>query len=94
MKDGDVEGRVESLPQKEIMLLKLLLEHPDRVVSRDAILDQVWGYDVYPSSRTVDNFIVRLRRRFEPDPSAPLYFHTVRGVGYRYTPVPSHPQDP
>ncbi|HET6347254.1 MAG TPA: helix-turn-helix domain-containing protein, partial [Myxococcota bacterium] len=56
------------------------------VVSRDEILNQVWGYDVYPSSRTVDNFIVRLRRRFEPDAAEPRYFHTIRGVGYKFTP--------
>ena len=56
------------------------------VVSRDDILDCVWGYDVFPSTRTVDNFIVRLRKHLETDPAQPRYIHTVRGVGYRYTP--------
>jgi two-component system alkaline phosphatase synthesis response regulator PhoP len=56
------------------------------VVSRDDILDTVWGDDAFPSSRTVDNFVMRLRRLFEPDPAAPVYFHTVWGVGYRFTP--------
>ena len=58
------------------------------VVSRDEIMDGVWGDDTYPSTRTIDNFIVRLRRLFEPDPSAPVHFHTVWGVGYRFTPEP------
>jgi two-component system alkaline phosphatase synthesis response regulator PhoP len=82
----DADGRVEVLPQKEVMILKLLVERAGEVVSRDEILNQVWGYDVYPSSRTVDNFIVRLRRRFEPDAAEPRYFHTIRGVGYKFTP--------
>lgn len=82
----DPEGHREMLAQKEMMILKMLVEHPNEVISRDAILDHVWGYDVFPSSRTVDNFIVRLRRRFEPNSDEPRYFHTVRGVGYRFTP--------
>lgn len=82
-------GERELLPQKEIMILKMLVERPDQVVSREDILDCVWGYDVFPSTRTVDNFIVRLRKRFEADPSVPHYIHTVRGVGYRYTPAGS-----
>lgn len=85
----DPDGRVEVLAQKEVMILKVLMEHAGDVVSRDDILNQVWGYDVYPSTRTVDNFIVRLRKRFEPDPAMPRYFHTVRGVGYRFTPEPA-----
>jgi len=79
-------GRRDGLAQKEIMILKLLVERAGEVVSRDEILSQVWGYDVYPSTRTVDNFIVRLRKRFEQDPAIPRYFHTIRGVGYRFTP--------
>jgi two-component system alkaline phosphatase synthesis response regulator PhoP len=79
-------GRRDSLAQKEIMILKLLVERAGEVVSRDEILSQIWGYDVYPSTRTVDNFIVRLRKRFEEDPTTPRYFHTIRGVGYRFTP--------
>ena len=79
-------GRVESLNEREIMIFKLLAERQNAVVSRDDILDVVWGQDVFPSSRTIDNFIVRLRRFFEPDPSNPIYLHTVWGVGYRFTP--------
>jgi two-component system, OmpR family, alkaline phosphatase synthesis response regulator PhoP len=79
-------GRIESLNEREIMIFKLLAERKNQVVSRDDILDTVWGQDVFPSSRTIDNFVVRLRRFFEPDPSVPIYLHTVWGVGYRFTP--------
>jgi len=70
---------------KECMLMKLLVEREDEVVSRDEILDRVWGYDVYPSTRTVDNFILRLRRYFEKNPKDPKYIHSVRGLGYKFT---------
>ncbi|MFH2036816.1 MAG: helix-turn-helix domain-containing protein, partial [Candidatus Zixiibacteriota bacterium] len=53
---------------------------------RDMILDVVWGYDAYPTNRTVDNFIVRLRKLFESDPAHPSYIHTIRGAGYKFTP--------
>jgi two-component system alkaline phosphatase synthesis response regulator PhoP len=76
----------EELSQKECMIMKFLAEHADEVVTRDMILDAVWGYNLYPSSRTVDNFIVRLRKLFEKDPSQPIYFHTIRGAGYKFTP--------
>jgi two-component system, OmpR family, alkaline phosphatase synthesis response regulator PhoP len=79
-------GRVETLGERELMILKLLVERANQVVSRDEILDVVWGSEAFPSSRTVDNFVVRLRKLFEPDPSHPEYFHTVWGVGYRFTP--------
>ena len=79
-------GRREPLGERELKILKLFHERPGEVVSRDDILDTVWGDDAFPSSRTVDNFVVRLRRLFEPDPGAPRYFHTVWGVGYRFTP--------
>ena len=74
------------LSQKECMIFKFLAEHAGEVVTRDMILDAVWGYNVYPSSRTVDNFIVRLRKLFEPDPSRPRFIHTMHGAGYRFTP--------
>jgi two-component system, OmpR family, alkaline phosphatase synthesis response regulator PhoP len=79
-------GQLETLGERETMILKLFVENPNRVVPRNEILDRIWGEDSYPSSRTVDNFIVRLRRILEPDPSAPKYLHTVWGVGYRFTP--------
>jgi len=74
------------LTEKECMLMKLLVERQGQVVSRELILEKVWGYKYGSSSRTIDNFIVRLRRYFEPDPRRPRYVHSVRGVGYRFTP--------
>ena len=79
------DGRSHDLTQKEAMILQTLADRQGEVVSRDDILDAVWGYEVFPSSRTVDNFIVRLRKRFEPRPDEPIYIHTVRGIGYRFT---------
>ena len=79
------DGRECLLTHKEAMILKCLAERAGEVVSREDILDRVWGYDVYPSTRTIDNFIVRLRKRFERGPrDTPVHFHTVRGVGYRF----------
>ncbi|MEX2542179.1 MAG: response regulator transcription factor [Trueperaceae bacterium] len=80
------DGRRELLGERELAILRLLARRPGAVVSRDDILDEVWGDDAFPSSRTVDNFVVRLRKLFEPDPAEPIYFHTVWGVGYRFTP--------
>ena len=82
------DGTSHNLTHKEAMILKLLAEHSCRIVTREDVLDRVWGYEVFPSTRTVDNFIVRLRKRFERNPEAPAHFHTVRGVGYRFTPEP------
>lgn len=79
-------ARTYSLSEKEVMILRCLAERPGEVVSRQEILDRVWGYDAFPTARTVDNFIVRLRRLLEPDPKNPTYIHTVRGTGYRLTP--------
>lgn len=84
-------GRTEEVPAREMAILQLLHRRRGEVVSRDDILDVVWGHDVYPSSRTVDNFIVRLRRRLEPDAAEPRYLFTVRGVGYRLAPEQEAP---
>jgi two-component system alkaline phosphatase synthesis response regulator PhoP len=83
--DGHGERRVE-LSTKETMILRCLAEQPGKVVSRAEIVDRVWGYDAFPTLRTVDNFILRLRRLLEPDPKNPRFIHTVRGTGYRLTP--------
>jgi two-component system alkaline phosphatase synthesis response regulator PhoP len=72
------------LTKKEAMLLKLLIERRGEVVSRQQILQSVWGYDVYPSTRTIDNFILSFRKYFEVDPKSPNFFHSVRGVGYKF----------
>ena len=80
------DGGEHALTHKEAMILKVLADHTGNIVTREEILDRVWGYEVFPSTRTIDNFIVRLRKRFERNPEAPTHFHTVRGVGYRFTP--------
>ena len=77
-------GLTQELTEKEAMILKVLAERPGEIVSREDLLERVWGYDVFPSTRTVDNFILRLRRRFERDPANPRHFLTVWGVGYRF----------
>ncbi|MGB0931123.1 MAG: response regulator transcription factor [Chitinophagales bacterium] len=74
-----------SLTNKESKLLKLLIERNNQVVSREQILQFVWGYDVYPSTRTIDNFILAFRKYFEKNPKKPEFFHSVRGVGYKFT---------
>ncbi len=74
-----------NLTKKENALLKLLIERKNEVVSREHILETVWGYDIYPSTRTIDNFIVTFRKYFEIDPGNPKHFHSVRGVGYKFT---------
>ncbi len=81
-----VGGRTIALSPKETMILRCLAERPGEVVSRAEILDRVWGYDAFPTTRTIDNFVVRLRRLLEPDARNPRYIHTVRGTGYRLTP--------
>jgi two-component system alkaline phosphatase synthesis response regulator PhoP len=73
------------LSKKETMLLKLLIENKNEVVPREKILQTVWGYQVYPTTRTVDNFILNFRKYFEEDSRNPKYFHSVRGVGYKYS---------
>jgi len=82
---AEVGERQVVLSQKEAMILRCLAERTGEVVSRAEILDRVWGYDAFPTTRTIDNFIVRLRRTLEPDPQSPRYIHTVRGAGYRLT---------
>ena len=77
-------GEAQELTEKEAMILKVLVEHAGQIVSREDLLERVWGYDVFPSTRTVDNFILRLRKRFERDPANPRHFLTVWGVGYRF----------
>lgn len=77
-------GRIQ-LSKKETMLLKLLIENKNEVVPREKILQAVWGYNVYPTTRTIDNFILNFRKYFEEDSRNPKFFHSVRGVGYKYS---------
>ena len=77
-------GQRVELSKKEAMLLKLLIENKGDVVTREKILQLVWGYNVYPTTRTIDNFILSFRKYFEEDSRSPKHFHSVRGVGYKY----------
>jgi two-component system alkaline phosphatase synthesis response regulator PhoP len=82
---SNAKGEQISLSKKEVMLLKLLIEYKNEVVSREKILQAVWGYQVFPTTRTIDNFILSFRKYFEPDPREPKHFHSVRGVGYKFS---------
>lgn len=77
-------NEIKEISKKEMMLLKLLIEKRNTVVSREEILETVWGYDIFPSTRTIDNFILLFRKYFEKDPKNPVYFYSVRGVGYKF----------
>jgi two-component system alkaline phosphatase synthesis response regulator PhoP len=79
------DNEVIPLSKKEIMLLKLLIENKNEVVTREKILQTVWGYNVYPTTRTIDNFILSFRKYFEEDSRNPKHFHSVRGSGYKFT---------
>lgn len=79
------DGQEHVLGQREAMILRLLMDREGEVVTREDILETVWGEDVYPSTRVIETFVHRLRKRFEVDPEAPRYVHTVRGVGYTFT---------
>jgi two-component system alkaline phosphatase synthesis response regulator PhoP len=81
------QGEKIQISKKEAMLLKLLIENKNQVVPREKILQSVWGYNVYPTTRTIDNFILNFRKYFESDSRNPKYFHSVRGVGYKYSDV-------
>lgn len=80
-----IHGETIKLTSKELKLLKLLIDRKNEVVSRQHILQTVWGYDVFPSTRTIDNFILAFRKYFESDPKTPKHFHSIRGVGYKFT---------
>ena len=70
----------------EYSLLVFFLQNPDRPLTRDVILNSVWGYNSFPHTRTVDAHIVKLRQKFEVDPAVPRHFVTVHGIGYRFLP--------
>jgi DNA-binding response OmpR family regulator len=79
-------GRLVTLTTQEFKLLKYLASSAGRVVSREELLNEVWGYQNYPSTRTVDNHILRLRQKLEPDPAAPRFLMTMHGAGYKFIP--------
>jgi DNA-binding response OmpR family regulator len=77
-------GSEVPLTPSEYNLLTYFLRNPNRVLTREAILEDVWGFESAPTARTVDSHVVKLRQKLEPDPSVPRYFLTVHGVGYRF----------
>jgi DNA-binding response OmpR family regulator len=79
-------GKPVTLTTQEFKLLKFFARSPGRVISREELLNEVWGYTNYPTTRTVDNHILRLRQKLEPDPANPRYFLTMHGSGYKFTP--------
>jgi transcriptional regulator len=79
-------GRLITLTSKEFKTLAYLIKNPRRVISRDELLNEVWGYENYPYTRTVDNHILRLRKKLESEPAHPKHFHTVHCAGYRFLP--------
>lgn len=78
-------NEIHDLSKREIDLLKLFNEKRGLVVSREEILDNLWGSDQFPTARTIDNYILAFRKLFESDPKNPQYFHSIRGVGYKFT---------
>ena len=79
-------GAPTTLTTQEFKLLKYLAASPGRVISREELLNEVWGYQNYPSTRTVDNHILRLRQKLEPDPTSPRFLLTMHGAGYKFIP--------
>ncbi len=87
MRASTQEGTV-ALTEREVMLVRFFSENDGRVLTRGELLERVWGYTFDTSTRTLDTFVHRLRKHFEEDPRHPRHFHTVRGVGYRFTSEP------
>jgi two-component system alkaline phosphatase synthesis response regulator PhoP len=79
------ESIVHIFSKREVELLKLFKEKENKVISRDEILDEIWGKDQFPTSRTIDNYILVFRKIFEKDPKNPIHFHSIRGVGYKFS---------
>jgi DNA-binding response OmpR family regulator len=78
--------RAITFTAQEFKLLKYFAHSPSRVISREELLNEVWGYENYPTTRTVDNHVLRLRQKLEPDPVNPRYFLTMHGSGYKFAP--------
>jgi DNA-binding response OmpR family regulator len=82
------KGAPVELTAHEFKLLRFFIENAERVLTREELLNEVWGYNSYPSTRTVDNQILKLRQKLEPNPAEPVHFCTVHGAGYRFVPAP------
>lgn len=78
------DGKPVVLTAQEFKTFQFLVQNAERVISRDELLNEVWGYQNYPSTRTVDNHILKLRQKLEKDPSSPVHFRTVHGMGYKF----------
>jgi two-component system alkaline phosphatase synthesis response regulator PhoP len=78
------DGKLQDLTNREFRLLEYFVRHPGELLTRDRLLDEIWGYQSYPTTRTVDNHILRLRKHIEPDPENPRYIKTIRGAGYLF----------
>jgi DNA-binding response OmpR family regulator len=74
------------LTSHEFKLLRFFVDHAERVLSREELLNDVWGYNCYPTTRTVDNQILKLRQKLEPDPANPRHLLTIYGAGYKFVP--------
>jgi DNA-binding response OmpR family regulator len=83
------KGEEVRLSPKEFQLLEFFVKRPGRALTRDDILNGVWGYDCFAGPRSVDRFITTLRNKIEPDPASPIYIHTIREIGYRFEPPSS-----
>ena len=79
-----LDGKEMDLTHKEFELLKYFMEHQDQTITRDQLMNKIWGYENYPTSRTVDNYIVKLRKKIEDDPAHPTHILTVHGLGYKF----------
>ena len=84
--EASVDGKPIVTTSLELALLRDFIDNPERVLSRSELLEQVWNQPNYPNTRTVDNFVMRLRRHFETNPSRPVHFRSVRGAGYKFVP--------
>lgn len=84
--EATLAGKPVSLTPQEFKVLKYFAQNPERVISRDELLNEVWGYDCYPSTRTVDNHISSLRQKLESNPAKPVHFRTVHAAGYKFVP--------
>jgi len=80
------EGRAVQLTSQEFKVLKFMIQNSERVLTREELLNTVWGYRNYPSTRTVDNHILKLRQKLEKDPANPAHFRTVHSAGYKFVP--------
>jgi DNA-binding response OmpR family regulator len=78
------DGELVVLTAHEIKLLQYFVEHPEKVITREELLNDVWNYTSYPTTRTVDNHIMKLRQKLEVDPAKPVYFRTIHGIGYKF----------